>query len=768
MNQRYDSLDEGMHLNEYLAIILSRWKVALAGFLVIFSGVAIVTFATRPIYQAFSTLQVGAEKTALKVGSPYEQPSNSIDTEIQILLSRTIAEEAARRIHMDCLVTNNSNDLVFKIADFSAEEKNTPYRVELTGSDTFRVKDAGNNEVGSGKSGVPMKGKRISLTFTDLRGKAGDSFVLTALPLDKIATNILTNTRASQVGQNTNVLRLSYTDPDPKLAAALVNSIAQVYIEMAVSLKSLESSKSVTFIDQQLKSMQEDLDKAEQKLKAFKVSSGIVNLDAEGTKVFTKIAEADKQKTQSWLTGKQLEFAMNSLKDAMKSGRPYSPSDPVGGMVTAKLAELESQKKALLVEYTDAHPRVRAIQDQIDGTKRNLLELYESSLKNLARQETMISPLISGYEGELRSLPEKERELASLMRQAKVTNELYTALLQKHQELRVTTAATVSNISILDPAVPPQTPIKPNKRKNITMGLLFGIVVGLGLALLLEYMDDTIKNAEEAKRELELPILATIPFIKSKGEGAVNNDRGASLISFYDPKSAVSESFRSLRTGIHFSAVNRKRQVLMITSSFPGEGKTTIIGNLAVILSQAGSRTILIDCDMRRPSLHELFDHSQRPGLSEILAGDADMGSLIHTTGIPQIDLISAGTIPPNPAELLGSNAMRDLIVKLRESYDTVMLDSPPVLSVTDASVLTTMSDMVFVVVESGRVPRKAARQMLETLQNIGAPLAGIIFNNKKERVRHGYGYYGDGYTNYYEETPAVAKRVWWRRWLNI
>jgi len=757
---RYDgSMEEGKHLNDYLQVIHARWKVALAGFLIVVAGVVISNFFTQPVYQAYGTIQIGAEKNAVKF-SPFEQPTNSIDTEIQILLSRTIAEEAARRIHLDCRVAKESDDISFKIVDFSSEKKHTPYRVELTGPDTFRVTDAGNAVVGAGKSGEALKTNGFSLTLADLRGKAGGSFTLTALPLDEIASDILGKTRASQVGQNTNVLRLSYAGSDPKMAAAIVNAIAQAYIEMSVSLKSAESSKSVAYIDQQLKSMQEEMDKAEQNLKAFKVSTGIVSLEAESAKVFTKVAEADKQLTQTGLMRKQVEFASRSLREAIRTGAPYVPSDPVGGAPAVKLAELETQKKALLVEYTESHPRVRAVQEQIDGVRKNLLELYASALRNMAKQEASLAPVLSGYEGELRRLPEKERDLASLMRKAKVTGELFTLLLQKQQELRVSQAATVSNISILDPAIPPLTPIKPNKRKNLSLGLLFGVVVGVGLALLLDYLDDTVKTADEAKRELEMPVLATIPYISENG-----GERSATLVSYHDPKSVVSETFRSLRTGIHFSAVNRKRQLLMVTSSFPGEGKTTITGNLGVILSQVGSRTILIDCDMRRPTLHQLFNHSQRPGLSELLAGDAELESVIHATGIPQFDFISAGTIPPNPAELLGSDAMRGLLETLRQRYETIVLDAPPVLAVTDAPVLATMSDLTLVVVEGGRIPRKAIREMRDTLRAINAPLGGIIFNDKCARARSGYGYYGGGY---YREVQETGNKVWWKRFLNI
>jgi len=297
------------------------------------------------------------------------------------------------------------------------------------------------------------------------------------------------------------------------------------------------------------------------------------------------------------------------------------------------------------------------------------------------------------------------------------------------------------------------------------MGLLVALVFGIGLPILLEFLDDTIHDVELAKRMLGLPLLGIIPFIRP---GSVMSEKknapNSYVVSILDPKSTVAESFRSLRTSIHFSAVQRKRQVLMITSTYPGEGKTTIMANLAVSFSQVGSKVVLIDCDMRRPSLHTAFGHSKSPGLSELLAGDIDVKDVIHNTGIPGFDFISAGTTPPNPAELLGSIAMHNLVQSLRESYETVVFVSPPVLAVTDAPVLSTLSDMVLLVIESGRVSIKAARQTVETLQNVGAPIAGFVMNDKKQYTNVRYKYYEEGYRSYHDVDQKADRKGWLRR----
>jgi len=350
------------------------------------------------------------------------------------------------------------------------------------------------------------------------------------------------------------------------------------------------------------------------------------------------------------------------------------------------------------------------------------------------------------------------------MRLAKVNADIYTFLLQKNEEARIAKASTISNINIVDPAIAPNKPIKPQKKKNLLLGLLVGLMVGTGLAFFQEYLDDTIKDADEAKKVLGLPLLALIPFISTRIE-TDGREADAALVSYNEPKSSVAEAFRSLRTGIHFCAINRRKKVLLVTSSFPGEGKSTIAANLAITFAHTGARVLLVDCDMRRPSLHDKFGHSKTPGLTELLAGDVEVVDAVHNCGIPGLDMISAGTTPPNPAELLGSEAMKLFLERQREQYDHVVIDAPPVLAVTDATVLTSYSDLVLVVLETGRVPQKAAIRLRELLSTIQTPIAGLVVSDRANLgSAYGYNYgYGYGY-DYYQNKSQGQKKSWWQR----
>ncbi|MFZ2950585.1 MAG: polysaccharide biosynthesis tyrosine autokinase, partial [Desulfuromonadaceae bacterium] len=399
---------------------------------------------------------------------------------------------------------------------------------------------------------------------------------------------------------------------------------------------------------------------------------------------------------------------------------------------------------------------------------------YETSRLNLARQETAIQQQLLQYEAKMRTLPTAERDLARLMRLSKVNADIYMFLLQKHEEARIVKASTISNIKVVDPAITPDKPVKPQKKKNLLLGLLVGLMFGVGAAFFIDYLDDTIKDEEEAKRTLGWPMLAMIPAIKHTDGGVPV--QGAALVVQNEPKSAVSEAFRGLRTAIHFSSLQRNSKVIMVTSSFPGEGKSTVSANLALTFAQASNRVLLVDCDLRRPAQNTIFKHSRTPGLTEVLAGDVSPAGALHTTGIENISLLSAGTIPPNPAEILCSDSMRDLLTGLRDSYDIIILDAPPVIPVTDAPLLTALTDMVVVVVESGRIPAKAAQRMKELLKTVQAPVAGFVLNDRTALFSDTYGYYGKGYYGrgnygyaYYgvdDQKESAVKKSWWRKLL--
>jgi tyrosine-protein kinase Etk/Wzc len=739
----------------YVSVLMRRWKTIAFITCAILTIVAFNTFRMKPIYEASSIIHIKENQSNIIQTNQnfWYDPIITINTEIDIMKSRSMAEQVVQQLHLNWQVSKKSDGLTFKILEFTSTAKKPVYQIKMTAKDTFSVKDENGELVGNGQTGVIMKKNGFSLLINDLNGKIGDSFNLNLVPLVDAALALKGGFNAAIYGKQTNLIRTSYTSTDPVLARDMANAFVQAYIEHTIILKTEETNRTVSFIDEQIKKLSKDLNISEENLQSYKSKTGTVKLDDEALSLINRITEIEKSRTDIALQKQQLECARDTLKKAVKTGVIYSPgimkNDSLAGGLAAKLSELEMQKKALLTQYTEAHQAVKALQNQIEEVRNKLLAIYEMSLNDLAKEEQGFSKQLSVYEGQMRKLPDVERNLAQLTRVSKVGADSYTFLLQKHEEARLARAATISNIDIIDRAITPTTPIKPNKQKDLLVGLFIGLALGIFIAFFMEFLDDTIKNGDEAKQSTGLPILAVIPHIasfKSKQDGSAPTK--GNLIIRNEPKSVAAEAFRSLRTNLHYTAINKEKKIMLFTSTFPNEGKSTVTSNIAVVISQTVARVLLIDCDLRRSSIHEKFEYGKTPGLSEILAGDVTFEKAKHTTDIHGLDIITAGTTPPDPSDLLGSVAMQQLLTAQRENYDYIIIDAPPVLAVSDAPVLATISDVVILVMEAGRVPIKAAQHMRDTLVNLQATIGGIVINDKTGKGEL-YGYYGGRYYRY-------------------
>jgi len=771
-------------LFEYLSLILRRRKTFLTAFLAVFIAVAVYTFTMKPVYEASSTLHVKEDKGKGNIlGELSLTTTNPVNAELEILKSRTNAEQVVKRLGLHWNVSDKSDGLEVEIAEFNSTDEKPSYKIEVTGPATFKVRHNGDVVAEEGRFGQILKTKNLSLLLNIKKGEKGDKFKLDLIPFDDAVEALRKRIQAAEVGRMTSIIRVSYMDNNPILARDVVNALVQAYLEKSVSLKAEEASRTVEFVQDQLKDLRKNLDESEINLQNYKSSSGVMKLDTEAETLINKIADMEKAKVEAALQKKQFEFALNSLTAAMRKGEVYSPAvmrdDPLVASLAEKLSELEVQKKSLLADYTANHPAVKNIQEQINEVQKKIHSTYVTKISDLNQQLNTLQSQMAVYEKQMRNLPEAERDLARLTRISKVNADIYTFLLQKHEEARIARASTISNIDIVDPAITPTKPVKPNVPKYLLLGLLFGCVIGMALVFFQEYLDDTIKDAEQAKQVLGMPLLGAIPHIPAHEPNGQSRD-SISLFTKLEPKSSVAEAFRSLRTSLHFSAINKDKKILLITSTFPEEGKSVICANLANIFSQTGARVLIVDCDLRRSSLHEKFRHSKTPGLSEILAGDVTFREALHETGISGLDLITAGTAPPNPAELLGSEQMRQFLLERRKEYDFIILDAPPVMAVTDAPVLTAVVDMTILIIEAMRVPIKVAQHMRELLTSINAPLAGFVMNNKTEEseayqyysgryYRYGYKYgyrygYGHGYNYYSDKKPEQKpKYPLWR-----
>lgn len=768
------TLEKEVHLSDYLNVLLRRWKIAAIIFALVFVGTALYTFIATPVYEAYATLQVRKPSQGNVMKELGIASEESLSTEIEVLQSRSLAEKVVRRMNLDWEVVSISPDLEVTIAEFSLNGTLPGLKIELTGPSTFVVNDLTGRRLGEGTAGKLLVANGMRLLLEMRRAQAGQSLTIERRPVEEFIASIQRSIRVVEMGKGSNMLRLSSQDSDPARARDVVNLLIEAYLETNVAAKTREAGKTVDFIGEQLAGLKDNLDKSEQALQEYKVQTGLTTLGPEGGSLVGKVVGLEQQKNELNLKRQRVEYAIATLQQSLKAGTPFTPPVIEGaaqlGELAARLAELEAARKSQLVNFTAAHPAVKEKEAEIRRVQESMLSAYQSARQELSLGERDAARTIAGYDEQLKEIPETELELAKRTRVHKVNAELHNFLLQKQQEAKIAQASTISSVEVIDPALTPKDPVKPNRKKNLALGLVLGLMLGVGLVFLLDYMDQTIKTAEDVREKLGLSVFGIIPRIPFADEDAKLPRKR--LITTLAPKAPVVEAFRALRTNLHYITGKASHKVIMVTSCLPNEGKSTISGNLAVVLGQSGAKVLLVGCDLRRPSLYEMFSQSHEPGLTDLLV-EQNQAALRHLPSVA-IDFLPAGRIPPNPAEILGCERMKKFLLMARERYDYVVLDAPPVLPVTDAQVLGPLVDVTLVVLEPCRVPERAALQMLDTLQAVDVKISGVVLNDKSGRgfkYYGNYGYYGNRYyRGYYgeheddfKERPMVGavKRFW-------
>ncbi|MBD3379577.1 MAG: polysaccharide biosynthesis tyrosine autokinase [Candidatus Omnitrophica bacterium] len=386
-----------------------------------------------------------------------------------------------------------------------------------------------------------------------------------------------------------------------------------------------------------------------------------------------------------------------------------------------KKAELEIELSEKREYYKSKHPEIIGIKSEIGSVEEKIKEEREKELE----------------EGE------KSIEYNILKRDVSTNRDIYRSLLQRVGETEVMGELKVTNISIVDKAVVPERPSKPKKKLSFIIALLIGVLGGSAAAFLMESLDQSVKTPEDLKNRVGLPALASIAVPKDAEEIGADPE----FVSSESPRSTVTEAYRSLRTSITFTAVEHRRKVLLLTSSGPQEGKTTTAINLAIVMAQTGEKTLLVDADLRKPRIEKAFNVEKKHGLTEVLSGEEDFEKTVHTSHIPGLDVLACGAIPPNPSELLGSRKMDSLLEELSKKYDRIIIDSPPVLAVTDPVVLTGKVDAVILVVKAGETNRNAASKAKEILESVGSEnLIGGVLNMVEKGKTGGHYYYYEYY----------------------
>jgi len=684
------------HLYDYLLILRKHQWLILSFMLAVVSITAIGTFRMQPVYVATSRIEIDRETSNIL---PFQNTDdymvdteNYIETQAKILTSETLALQTIR------------SGILSGQADFAGDP---------SASDALTT------------------GSLANLKPPPELGAFLGSLSVKRVP-------------------NSRLMDVSFESTNPLQAAQIVNSHIKNFIEQNFQSRYEATTRASTWLTDQLNELKIRVEKAEDARITYERQNQIWALDDKQNVTTQRLADLNKQLTdaQSERMRKQsmFEFAKAGDIDSVPQIRDNSAVQDL----LRKRADINNQFIDASTQYGPNFPKVQRLQSQlkefdasIDKEKKAVMARLQSEYAEARQREQLLSQALDQQKTEVNQMSERMVQYSILKREAEANKALYDGLLTKLKEAGISAGLRSSNIRVVDPAMVPTYPARPAKTRNIALSFVIGLVGGIGLALLREYMDNTVKSPDDIEALVRLPSLAVVPaFSESNGDrprskllkGASTNghDKRIELVAQHLPKSQMSEAFRALRTSLLLSQADHPPQVILVTSALPREGKTTAAANLAVTLAQLGDRTLLIDADLRKPGIGRLLSlgSGKYAGLSSFLAGVSSLDLVtIQHPAIPNLSAIPTGPLPPNPADLLSSHKLDDAIAELRTKFKFIVIDSPPIMAATDAVILSVKADGVLLVVRSGETPKEAFTRTRDLLLSVKAHLLGVVLN---------------------------------------
>ena len=563
--------------------------------------------------------------------------------------------------------------------------------------------------------------------------------------------------------KGTRLVEIVYSSPDPQYATLAANTLAREYVQQNLDLKLSNTTNTITWLTEELNKQREKVEGAERAMAEYREGQNAMSLDDGQNIVVARLNSLNDAVTRAKTSRLQKEAAYRQLGNlkgdsADADSFPLIAQNPTIQEIKQQLASLNSEKAKLSQRYGANHPAMETITRQIESASARLRSETAKVLESIANdyraalaEERNLAGSLEDQKKQAVDLNRKSITYSILQREAESERQVYNALLQQEKELRVVSNSRANNVQVMDDAEVPGGPYTPNHGRDWLMAIVLGLALGVGLAYSVEYLDDTVKLPDDVTRRLKLPLLGLVPAVA-----------GGKLPVLTSPvPHDFGEAFRSLRTSLVFTNGSPGNRTIAVTSTQPLEGKTTTACNLAIALALGGARVMLIDADMRRPGLHRTMELPNEVGLSHILTGQARVREAVQRTSEPNLFVMSAGHVPPNPSELLHSERMKQLIANLEAGpFDWIIMDTPPVLAVTDAVILAPyMSGLVFVI--GAEMTRRAhAERAIQTIQGgkpniIGAVLNRVDLNRNKYYYSRYYGYH---YKSYYgnSSTPAA------------
>ncbi len=741
--------DDEVHLRDYWRVLVRhRWTV-IGAFLVTVVVAAVWTFTTRPVYTGSATLRIEKEEPrVLKFEEVVKADSQDdyYQTQYKILQSRTLANRVIGLLALD------------QHPQFAA-----------LGDEGWLAR---------GRAWARERLVRWLPMAPPPPPDAADDLV----PESPLTRAVLTRLKVQPV-RNARLVTVSFESHYPDLSARVANTLAEAFMAQNLDQKVEATRYASQFLAKQMEAARGKLEEAEQKLNRFLAAHDILLFGAPGgertgegqdlvTKQLGVLSDAlVKARTERIARESVLAQGAGQTGESL----PAVLQNAVIGRLKEQLTTLEGEHRQLGQTFKPEYPRMvrieenlRQLRQQLAVETRRVVQGLEADYRAALRTEQEIQKAVDEHRALARRLGEEMGEYSLLRREVDTSRELYTSLLTRLKETGVSAALLTSNISVVDRAEIPLAPSKPKPAQNLLLAAIVGLFGGVGLAFFFEYLDTSIRDVKEVESVLRVPTLGLVPSQEALDARRARRrplPAGAAepapfaLVSHVEVGSILAESFRSLRTSLLFSSPDHPPRTLMVTSLEPGDGKTSLATNLAIVLAQLGTgEVLLVDGDMRRPRLHELLEVPQAPGLSTFLTGQAELEAVVRPTSIPNLSVIPSGEVPLNPAELLSSARLTKAAGELERRFAHVVFDAPPLFGVSDAGVLAPRVEGVVLVLRHGRASRDAAQRAVAHLAAVRARLLGVILNDVDVR-RSGAGYYGyyGGYYGYYGSGTGAA-----------
>jgi len=684
-----------VNLLDYLIVLRKHQWMILTFLLTVVTIVTIASFKMKPVYVASARVEVDRESNGPLPfqGTDYDEyvdMDNYIQTQAQILQSETLAMDTIRSLDLP--------------------------RYPEFGGDSKALVNAGPNQ-----KTPPILGDFLS----------------------RLTVSRVPNSR---------LIEVQFAAEDPQLAARVVNAHLHNYIERNFKSRYDATMQASNFLSSELEELRLKMEKSDAAEVAYERQNQIWMVDANQNTTTQKLSALS-----SALTSVQTDLAQKeAMYDLAHSDNADSLPDVVNNATVQDLmrkkTDIDEQYADALSQFGPNWPKVQLLKaqdeniaSQLKAAKLSAVQLVDDQYHQSEAHERLLERDLTHQEMLADNMAQRLVEYNMLKHDAETNKQLYDGLLEKLKEAGISAGLRSSNIRIVDPALVPSVPARPQKSRNIFLAFLVGLVGGVGLAYLREYLDNTIKSPDDVQNLTGLPCLAVVPAFARNGSralariskeagAATNGDSRVELVSLQQPKSVVSEAFRALRTSLLLSQADHAPQVILVTSALPREGKTTSAANLAITLAQLGDRTMVMDSDLRKPGIRRALNlpngHAHEIGLSSYLAGVASLQDIIVShPAVPNLDAIATGPIPPNPADLLSSHRMAEAIEDLRQQYKFIVIDSPPIMAATDAVILSALTDGVLLVVWSNETPKEAFSRTRELLAGVKGHLLGVVLN---------------------------------------